>query len=152
MQIDNIEEMKILLIEIEEVFTNLDDVKKDIENKICIKEAEQEDYLHELELAKLNGIEIMKVSNALIKTRKERRILKNKLELINTLKGYTDKYITKGIIADTKQAIQNINTLKSNQEAKEYTPRVVKGLKCAKKKKEEKELWMILEEYKKRKG
>ena len=135
MQIDNIEEMKILLIEIEEVFTYLDDVKKDIENKICIKEAEQEDYLHEL--AKLNGIEIMKVSNALIKTRKERRILKNKLELINTLKGYTDKYITKGIIADTKQAIQNINTLKSNQEAKEYTPRVVKGLKCAKKKKEE---------------
>ena len=129
MQIDNMEEMKILLIEIEEVFTNLDDVKKDIENKICIKE--------ELELAKLNGIEIMKVSNALIKTRKERRILKNKLELINTLKGYTDKYITKGIIADTKQAIQNINTLKSNQEAKEYTPRVVKGLKCAKKKKEE---------------
>lgn len=105
MQIDNIEEMKILLIEIEEVFTYLDDVKKDIENKICIKEAEQEDYLHELELAKLNGIEIMKVSNALIKTRKERRILKNKLELINTLKGYTDKYITKGIIADTKQAI-----------------------------------------------
>lgn len=137
MQIDNIEEMKILLIEIEEVFTNLDDVKKDIENKICIKEAEQEDYLHELELAKLNGIEIMKVANALIKARKERRILKNKLELINTLKGYTDKYITKGIIADTKQAIQNINTLKSNQEAKEYTPRVVKGLKCAKKKKEE---------------
>lgn len=137
MQIDNIEEMKILLIEIEEVFTNLDDVKKDIENKICIKEAEQEDYLHELELAKLNGIEIMKVADALIKTRKERRILKNKLELINTLKGYTDKYITKGIIADTKQAIQNINTLKSNQEAKEYTPRVVKGLKCAKKKKEE---------------
>ena len=137
MQIDNIEEMKTLLIEIEEVFTYLDDVKKDIENKICIKEAEQEDYLHELELAKLNGIEIMKVANALIKTRKERRILKNKLELINTLKGYTDKYITKGIIADTKQAIQNINTLKSNQEAKEYTPRVVKGLKCAKKKKEE---------------
>lgn len=137
MRIDNIEEMKILLIEIEEVFTYLDDVKKDIENKICIKEAEQEDYLHELELAKLNGIEIMKVANALIKTRKERRILKNKLELINTLKGYTDKYITKGIIADTKQAIQNINTLKSNQEAKEYTPRVVKGLKCAKKKKEE---------------
>lgn len=138
MQIDNIEEMKILLIEIEEVFTYLDDVKKDIENKICIKEAEQEDYLHELELAKLNGIEIMKVSNALIKTRKERRILKNKLELINTLKGYTDKYITKGIIADTKQAIQNINTLKSNQEAKEYTPRVVKGLKCAKKKRRNK--------------
>lgn len=136
MQIDNMEEVKTLLVEIENVFTNLDELKKDIENKICIKEAEQEDYLHELELAKLNGIEIMKVSNSLIKVRKERRILKNKLELLNTLKGYTDKYITKGIIADTRQAIKNIDTLKSNQEAKEYTPRVIKDLKCAKKRKE----------------
>ena len=76
----------------------------------------------------------MKVSNSLIKTRKERRILKNKLELLNTIKGYTDKYITKGILADTKQAIKNIDTLKSNQETKEYTPRVIKDLKCAKKK------------------
>lgn len=134
MQIDNMEEVKTLLLEIDNLFTNLDDLKKDIENKICIKEAEQEDYLHELELAKLNGIEIMKVANALIKTRKERRILKNKLELVNTLKGYTDKYITKGIIADTRQAIQNIDTLKSNQETKEYTPRIIKDLKCAKKK------------------
>lgn len=134
MQIDNMEEVKTLLIEIENMFTNLDDLKKDIENKICIKEAEQEDYLHELELAKLNGIEIMKVSNSLIKTRKERRILKNKLELLNTIKGYTDKYITKGIIADTRQAIKNLDTLKNNQESKEYTPRVIKDLKCAKKK------------------
>lgn len=136
MQIDNMEEVKTLLIEIENMFTNLDEFKKDIENKICIKEAEQEDYLHELELAKLNGIEIMKVSNSLIKTRKERRILKNKLELLNTIKGYTDKYITKGIIADTRQAIKNIETLKNNQESKEYTPRVIKDLKCAKKNKE----------------
>ena len=134
MQIDNMEEVKTLLIETENMFTNLDDLKKDIENKICIKEAEQEDYLHELELAKLNGIEIMKVSNSLIKTRKERRILKNKLELLNTIKGYTDKYITKGIIADTRQAIKNLDTLKNNQESKEYTPRVIKDLKCAKKK------------------
>lgn len=134
MQIDNMEEVKTLLIEIENMFTNLDELKKDIENKICIKEAEQEDYLHELELAKLNGIEIMKVSNSLIKTRKERRTLKNKLELLNTIKGYTDKYITKGIIADTRQAIKNLDTLKNNQESKEYTPRVIKDLKCAKKK------------------
>lgn len=106
MQIDNIEETKRLLMDVEDMFTNLDDVKKDIESKIRRKEAEQEDYLHELELAKLNGIEIMQVAKELIKTRKERRILKDKLELINTLKGYSDKFITKGIIADTKQAIK----------------------------------------------
>lgn len=132
MQIDNVEETRRILVEIDDMFTNLDDVKKDLENKISQKEAEQADYLHELELAKLNGIEIMQVAKELIKTRKERRIFKDKLELINTLKGYTDKYITKGIIAETRQAIQNIDTLKSNHETREYTPRVVKNLKCAK--------------------
>lgn len=132
MQIDNVEETRRILVEINDMFTNLDDVKKDLENKISQKEAEQADYLHELELAKLNGIEIMQVAKELIKTRKERRIFKNKLDLVNTLKGYTDKYITKGIIAETRQAIQNIDTLKNNHETREYTPRVVKNLKCAK--------------------
>ena len=128
MQIDNIEESKILLLEIEQLFTDLDDIKKELESKIDLKGAEQEDYLHELELGK--------VSKELIRTRKERRVLKDKLEAVNTLKGYTDKYITKGIIADTRQAISNIDTLISNQQTRKYTPRVVKDLKCAKSKKE----------------
>ena len=135
MQLDNMEEVKLLMLEIEDLFMNLDEKKKEIENEICIKEAEQEDYLHELELSKLNGIEIMQVSKELIKVRRERRILKDKLELINTIKGYTDKYINEGIIADTRQAISNIDTLKSNQDVREYTPRIIKNLKCAKKRK-----------------
>lgn len=136
MQLDNIEEVKALLLDMENLFLNLENIKKELEDQINIKEAEQEDYLHELELAKLNGIEIMKVSNVLIKTRKDRRKLKDKLEVIKTLKGYTNKFINKGIISETRQAISNIDTLKSNQESREYTPRIVKDLKCAKKKKE----------------
>ena len=136
MQIDNIEESKILLFEIEQLFIELDDIKKELESKIDLKGAEQEDYLHELELGNLSGLEILKVSKELIRTRKERRVLKDKLEVINTLKGYTDKYITKGIIADTRQAISNIDTLINNQQTRKYTPRVVKDLKCAKSKKE----------------
>lgn len=137
MQIDNIEDAKILLLEIENLFMNLEDIKKNLEQQINIKDDETQDYLHEIELSKLNAFELSKVAVLLRDTRKERRMLKNKLELINTLKGYSDKYITKGIIADTKQAIQNIDTLKINQETREYTPRVVKDLKCAKKKKGE---------------
>lgn len=137
MQIDNMEESKALLVNLENLFNNLDTVKKQLESKLNIKDNETIDYLHELELAKLNGIEIMAVSKALIKTRKERREIKDKLELVNTLKGYTDKYITKGIIADTRQAISNIEMLKSNQENREYTPKVIKTLKCAKLKKME---------------
>lgn len=138
MQLDNMEEVKRLLQDIENLFMNLDDYKKELESQISIKEAEQEDYLHELELGKLNGIEIMKVSNALIKTRKERRVLKDKLDLIKTLKGYVDEYIKKGIIAQTRQVITNIDTLKSNLESREYTPKVIKELKCAKKAKDRK--------------
>lgn len=134
MQIENIEEVKELMQNIEYLFTNIDETKTRLETEIKTKEAEQEDYLHEFELAKLNGIEIMGVAKALIKTRKERRILKDKLETIKTLKGYTDRYINKGIIAETKQVIINLETLKNLQETREYTPRVVKNLKCAKKK------------------
>lgn len=76
MQLDDIEEMKILLLEIENLFVDLDSRKKELEQEILLTEAEQEDYLHELELANLNGIEIMKVANSLRKTRKERRVLK----------------------------------------------------------------------------
>ena len=134
MQIDNIEEVKTLLVDIEYLFMNLEDVKKQLENEITRKEAEQEDYLHELELAKLNAMEIMKIAKLLIRTRRERRILKDKLELVNTIKGYTDKYITKGITAETNQVIKNIDTLMNNQKSRGYTARIVKNLKCAKKK------------------
>lgn len=134
MRVDNTEDVKAIFIEMENLFTNLDSVKKELENEICVKEAEQTDYLHELELAKLNGIEIMKVANSLIKTRKERRELKNRLELVNTIKGFTDEYIKKGIVSNLKQLIKNIDTLKSNQETREYTPKAIKTLKCAKKK------------------
>lgn len=133
MKIDNIEQTRELLVNINNMFSDLDNIKKQLEAQISIKEDETQDYLHELELAKLNGIEIMRVTKSLIETRKARRVLKNKLELINTLKGYADKYIIKGIVADTKQAITNVDTLKKNQETREYTAKVVKDLKCAKK-------------------
>lgn len=42
------------------------------------------------------------------------------------MKGYTDKYITKGIIADTKQAIKNIETLKNNQEKRNIPLKLLK--------------------------
>lgn len=133
MKIDNIEHTKIILTEMEDLFTTIDVIKKELENEICVKEAEQTDYLHELELAKLNGIEIVQVAKALINTRKTRRKLKDKLELINTLKGFTDEYVKKGIVANLKQVIKNVATLESNQEIREYTPKVIKTLKCAKK-------------------
>ena len=78
----------------------------------------------------------MATAKKLINSRKERRIIKEKLELIKTTKGFVDNYIVKGIVGDLEQVVENIDTLKRNQENRQYTPRILKDLKCAKKKKE----------------
>ena len=134
MKIENDSEVKILLTNVKELFNSLDDNQRELEKAINITEMKTIDYLHELEISKLNGIEMMKIAKELICIRKERRKLKDNLDLIKAIKGYANKFITKGIIAETEQAICNINTLKKNQANRQYTPKVIMDLKCAKKK------------------
>ncbi len=137
-EIQTIDDAEDMLQMIENLFLSADDEKKKIESEIASKEDEQMDLLHELELADLNAIELMQVSKRLVKVRKERREAKDRLKLINTIRGYTDIYIRKGIVADTRQARRNLENLKVERQNREYTPRILKDLKCAKKKKEEK--------------
>ena len=82
------------------------------------------------------SVEIVKLHNLEKEFLEKRRIAKDKIDLINTLKPYVNKFITKGICAETEATIRNIETLRSNQENRQYTPRVLQDLKCAKKKKE----------------
>ena len=139
MQIDDIEETLKLLDNIRYFFKNIDDVDKKLQTALYNKELERDDLLHEVELSTLNAIERMKIYSRLEKTLQERRIIKDKIELINTLKPYTNKYIMKGILGETGITIQNVETLQRNHETRQYTPRILKDLKCAKKKKEETE-------------
>lgn len=136
MQLDKMEEVKKAIADFKSIFTNIYDVKKELEDQLSIKDDETTDYLHELELGNLNAIEVMATAKKLIHSRKERRIIKEKLELINTTKGFVDNYIVKGIVGELEQVEKNLDTLKRNQENRQYTPRVLKDLKCAKKKKE----------------
>lgn len=136
MQLDNMEEVKKAITDFKSIFTSIYDVKKELEDQLSIKDDETTDYLHELELGNLNAIEVMATAKKLIHSRKERRIIKEKLELIKTTKGFVDNYIVKGIVGDLEQVVENIDTLKRNQENRQYTPRILKDLKCAKKKKE----------------
>ena len=138
MQIDNIEMTLELLNNINYFFKNIEEIDKKLQTDLYNKEGERDDLLHEIELSKLNAIEIVSIYKKLETVLKERRIIKNKIELINTLKPYTNKFITKGITGETSITIKNIQTLKSNQENRQYTPRILQDLKCAKKKKEEK--------------
>ncbi len=133
MKIDDIKEIEEYLQETKEFFSYIDVERNRLEKELNDKELETIDLLHEIELASLNAIERSRVYSKLEKVRKDRRIIKNKLELVNTLKGFTSKYITKGICGDVNQLIENVNTLKNNQTNRKYVPRILKDLKCAKK-------------------
>ena len=137
MIIENMQQTLELLGNIKDFFFNIEETEKKLNTELYNKEGERDDLLHEIELSKLNAIERMQTYSRLETVIKERRIIKDKIELINTIKPYTSKFITKGICAETDTTIKNIETLKSNQESRQYTPRVIKDLKCAKKKKEE---------------
>lgn len=132
MNIDNIEETKKLIQQMNEFFTYIERTNSDLKNSLVTKELEQSDLLHELELSKLNAIEIIKVSTKLIKVRKERRNIKDRLEFIATLKEFTDKYNKKLITGDIAKALKDIDTLKNNWETRYYRPRVLSDLKICK--------------------
>ena len=134
MQIDDMHESINLLKDIKKFFFEIEEVEKKLNNELYQKEGERDDLLHEIELSKLNAIEIMSVYKKLENVLKERREIKDKIDLINTIKPYTGKFITKGICAETDATIKNIETLKNNQENRQYTPRILKDLKCAKSK------------------
>ena len=134
MQIDDMGETLKLLDNIRYFFKNIDDVDKKLQTALYNKELERDDLLHEVELSTLNAIERMKIYSRLEKTLQERRVIKDKIELINTLKPYTNKYIMKGILGETGITIQNVETLRRNHETRQYTPRILKDLKCAKRK------------------
>ena len=133
MQLDNIEEARNTFVDFKSFFIEIYDTKKELEDELVLKDNETVDYLHELELGDLNAIELMKTVKRLINGRTERRIIKDKLELIKTEKGFVDTYIVKGIVNELDRAIENIDTLKKYQVNRKYTPKVVKDLKCAKK-------------------
>lgn len=136
MIIENMQQTIDLLNNIKDFFYNIEEIEKKLIAELYNKEGERDDLLHEIELSDLNIGERAGTYKKLKMVLQERRIIKDKIELVNTIKPYTSKFITKGICAETDVTIKNIETLKSNQENRQYTPRVIKDLKCAKKKKE----------------
>ena len=114
MVIENMQQTLELLGNIKDFFFNIEETEKKLNTELYNKEGERDDLLHEIELSKLNAIERMQTYSRLETVLKERRIIKDKIELINTIKPYTSKFITKGICAETDTTIKNIETLKSN--------------------------------------
>lgn len=137
MKIDNIEEVEEFAKEMNYFFTYIERTNSDLKNELRIKELEQDDLLHEIELSKLNAFELSKVAVRLRNVRQERRVIKDKLEFISTLKGFADKYNNKLITGDIAQLLKNIRKLKDNWETRIYKTRVLEDLKISKMKKKE---------------
>ena len=138
MKIDNIDEVEEFAKEMNYFFTYIERTNSDLKNELRIKELEQDDLLHEIELSKLNAFELSKVAVRLRNVRQERRVIKDKLEFISTLKGFADKYNNKLITGDIAQLLKNIRKLKDNWETRIYKTRVLEDLKISKMKKKEK--------------
>ena len=139
MQIDNIDEVEKFVEQMNYFFTNIEKVNSDLKNRLRTKELEQDDLLHELELSKLNAFELVKIASRLKKTRKERRDIKDKIEFIYTIKGFSDKYNNKLITGDLINLLKNIKQLKSNRENRIYNTRVLEDLKVSKMKENKQE-------------
>lgn len=137
MKIDNIDEVEEFAKEMNCFFTYIERTNSDLKNELRIKELEQDDLLHEIELSKLNAFELSKVAVRLRNVRQERRVIKDKLEFISTLKGFADKYNNKLITGDIAQLLKNIRMLKENWDTRIYKTRVLEDLKISKMKKKE---------------
>lgn len=137
MKIDNIDEVEEFAKEMNYFFTYIERTNSDLKNELRIKELEQDDLLHEIELSKLNAFELSKVAVRLRNVRQERRVIKDKPEFISTLKGFADKYNNKLITGDIAQLLKNIRNLKENWETRIYKTRVLEDLKISKMKKKE---------------
>ena len=122
------------LIQMKNFFENIDKLKIDLEKQISETELERNDLLHELELGNLNAIEMTQVAKALKEVLQERRKYKDELAKVMTLKGFTDKYNNKMITGDIILVLKNLRTLEKNNEARTYSPRRIKNLKCAEEK------------------
>lgn len=137
MKIDNIDEVEAFAKEMNYFFIYIERTNSDLKNELRVKELEQDDLLHEIELSKLNAFELSKVAVRLRDVRQERRVIKDKLEFISTLKGFSDKYNNKLITGDIAQLLKNIRMLKENWDTRIYKTRVLEDLKISKMKKKE---------------
>ena len=114
-------------------FEGIDIEHSNLLQALSNKEAEQQDLLHELELNNLNAVEITKVAIDLKKVRKERRVIKNDIERVKTIKNFTDKYNNKFIVNEIKTLIKELYKLQKRQNNRQYEPRILKDRKIGEK-------------------
>ena len=89
-------------------------------DKLSQKDLELCDLDHYIEIHKLKAYEHSKVSKLRQTVRKERREIKNNIEMIEIIKKFTDKYNNKLITGDIIQNLKEQEQLEKKQETPKY--------------------------------
>lgn len=96
-----------------------DDLHKEYE-KLSQKDMELSDLDHYIEKHSLKCYKLAKIGKLRKTLREERREIKNNIEMIETIKKFTDKYNNKLITGDIIQNLKEQGTLRKKQENPKY--------------------------------
>ena len=102
------------------LFNNTDKRLNEELQKLSEKDMELSDLDHYIEIHKLKSYELAKIGKLRKTIREERREIKNNIEMIKTVKEFTDKYNNKLITGDIIKNLKEQNDLKKRQENPTY--------------------------------
>lgn len=102
------------------LFNNTDKELHEEYEKLSQKDMELSDLDHYIEIHSLKSYELAKIGKLRKTLREERRQIKNNIEMIETIKKFTDKYNNKLITGDIIQNLKEQGTLRKKQENPTY--------------------------------
>ena len=102
------------------LFNNISNELHQEYEKLSKKDMELSDLDHYVEIHSLKSYELAKVGRLRKTLREERRQIKNNIEMIETIKKFTDKYNNKLITGDIIQNLKEQGTLRKRQENPSY--------------------------------
>lgn len=103
-------------------FQDIDKRLQKLREEQSIADIKQSDILHYIENHNLNASQSCKLIKQLKKVRKERREIKNEIDVVQSLKDtFVDKYKNKFIEKDIIQALKNLRQLEEKQNNPKFT-------------------------------
>lgn len=103
-------------------FQDTDKRLKELNQEQSKWDIKQDEILHYIENHKLDAVKGFRILKILKKVRTERRIVKNEIDMIQSLKAtFIDKYKNKFIEKDIMQALKSLKELENRQNNPKYT-------------------------------
>lgn len=103
-------------------FQDIDKRQKELSEQQSMWDIKQDEILHYIENHNLDAVKSCKIIKLLKQVRKERRQVKNEIDIIRSLKDtFIDKYKNKFIEKDIIQALKNLKELENRQNSPKYT-------------------------------